>query len=991
MHATDCRYGEWCQWRHPNRAEVDSLWELYKEKGRQEGLAETVRGGSAPPAGHSGPAVDGYGGFTWHSYGYPADVTNGHSTTWNSGPQDRQSHAQEYGQPIPPTYPQVPAFGVPVGCDANEQNSLMRVQGAGPPLPGPSGFEYPHQAPYAGNGLPLASSPAECMAERLGTSDFDPSRSQNPFINGSVVYHFVWGNPLCVRCGSMGHLPKDCQGEALSHLEQRYLHGIMKLAQERSKAEKVMGLGRSLFTSTRASLPPMMQAVLSVHPPKRIDGRGGFDETARLIQGPISPLTVEEDQSPSTGTAWDTREKVEHWANAADDTAANDDARTEADVVQAKVDEILRKNSLLSEEEGEVIEAIGTQAQIADWSTVATYDGAADITLTDAQIMQAKVDKILQMNEMKSERQKSEVKVRQKSSDNSDSPDNSDMTRITHSPHLDLEPHVKPATTPLAPPVPRTSEPSLRNRTLKKMGATKHLSNGEAKAVGPHPSTLRVSAPYITQAAIEKRLQPSTLDAQERSLAEAREDSVRLQGVQWLHNVRRALQLPIKTFTTACVYYHKFRLAHPTHEYNWSDAAAASLLMSCKNEDTLKKSRDILAAAYNLKQPNSHDQPGADDPMFEAPSRVVIGLERLVLESGSFDFRSRSPHHMLIKVGKRLPQSDELKSVTGLAWTILIDLHRTFAPLKQTSATLALASLELAANFKAATSENNTCTVKDDLHALDISKWGSTRQEIMETLLDALDLYTHNTASTILGSKYSLDDLLRIRLAFNKECSDSNIPRYTVVQPPTSPDNTNGTANTLRVSNGHPTPVSPPQPGSQAPSQVNGTATSHSAPEGGGTLRFMLDPQRATDERTRVNQYYTEEWEEYEEEIEVPIPRNNSLDRDRHDRSSRDRDRDSRPPRDLDDRRGPRDDRKPLHPRDRERERIRESLADREREVERERARVRDRERERRYDDRRFEGRDRDRDRRFDDRRERDRGDRRYYEDDRRRGRDDRR
>ncbi|KAF2161096.1 hypothetical protein M409DRAFT_69959 [Zasmidium cellare ATCC 36951] len=470
------------------------------------------------------------------------------------------------------------------------------------------------------------------------------------------------------------------------------------------------------------------------------------------------------------------------------------------------------------------------------------------------------------------------------------------------------------------------------------MGATKRLSNGEAKAVGPHPSTIRVSAPYITQAAIEKRLQPTNVDAQERSLAEAREDSIRLQGVQWLNNVRRALQLPIKTFTTACVYYHKFRLAHPTIEYSWSDAAAASLLTSCKNEDTLKKSRDILAAAYNLKQPGSHEQVGADDPIFEAPSRVVIGLERLVLESGGFDFRSRSPHHTLVKIGKSLPQSEDSKEVAKLAWTILTDLHRTFAPLKQTSVTLALASLELSADFKAATSAGNSCSVKDDLQALDLGKWHSTREEVMETLLDALDLYTHNTGSTILGTKYSLDDLLRIRLAFNKECSDSSIARHTTVQPPPSPDNANGSANTLRVANGHPTPVSPPQPGSQAPSQANGVGTSQPAPEGGGTLRFMLDPQRATDERTQVNSYYTEEWEEYEEEIEVPIPRNHSRDHDRRDRPHSDRDRDSRPPRDFEDRRG-------TH-----------------------------------------------RDRRYDHRRERDRDSRggRYYEDDRRRGREDR-
>jgi CTD kinase subunit beta len=35
------------------------------------------------------------------------------------------------------------------------------------------------------------------------------------------------------------------------------------------------------------------------------------------------------------------------------------------------------------------------------------------------------------------------------------------------------------------------------------------------------------------------------------------------------------------------------------------DAAAAALFMACKIEDTLKKSREIICAAYNLKLPQS--------------------------------------------------------------------------------------------------------------------------------------------------------------------------------------------------------------------------------------------------------------------------------------------------------------------------------------------------------------------------------------------------
>ena len=493
------------------------------------------------------------------------------------------------------------------------------------------------------------------------------------------------------------------------------------------------------------------------------------------------------------------------------------------------------------------------------------------------------------------------------------------------------------------------------------MGAMKRTSNGEAKPIGPHPSTIRVSARYMSQAAVEKRLQQPAqngeLDHQERSVAEAREDSMRLQGVTWIDNVRRSLQLPIRTYSTACMYYHKFRLAHPgvlnTMEYGnaWADACAASLLTAGKVEDTLKKSKDILAAAYNLKV-STHDQLGSDDAGFEAPSRAVIGLERMVLEAGGFDFRSKNPHKLFYKIAHSMPEGedDERAKVEKVGFTVMTDLFRTFAPLKHTNATMALAGLELAAHLVATSSPDNVSAIRDKLRQYDINKWSTTREEVMETLLDLLDLYTQHTANTILGTQYSLDDFLRVRLAFNKECNDSNIARNTTAPAPDR--GTNGT--TLQVANGHPTPVSPPAPDSQTQPQPQNQPP---VPEGGGTLRFMLNPQLAADEKTEVQKYFVEEWEEYEEEIEVPIPRRQS-----DDRGSR---RGSAPNIARSDRelsRGTED-------RDRERERLRE----REREIERDRIRMRERERERdrrfagsRYDDRRYDDR---RDRRFDDRR----------------------
>lgn len=72
----------------------------------------------------------------------------------------------------------------------------------------------------------------------------------------------------------------------------------------------------------------------------------------------------------------------------------------------------------------------------------------------------------------------------------------------------------------------------------------------------------------------------------------------------------------MRTHNTAVVYYLKFRLVQTENigfivsvlkfvEYCLSnpqqDAAAAALFAACKIEDTLKKSKEILCAAHNMK------------------------------------------------------------------------------------------------------------------------------------------------------------------------------------------------------------------------------------------------------------------------------------------------------------------------------------------------------------------------------------------------------
>lgn len=388
------------------------------------------------------------------------------------------------------------------------------------------------------------------------------------------------------------------------------------------------------------------------------------------------------------------------------------------------------------------------------------------------------------------------------------------------------------------------------------MAPTTSPTERDRERIGPHPSYIEVAKPYILQSRIQKCLT-------DLHMSDAKEDAVRLQGIAWIDQVRRALQLPIRTFNTAAIYYHKFRLLHADNEYNWADAAAAALFAACKIEDTLKKSREILCANWNLKVGPSESL-SSDDPRFESHSKLIIGLERLMLESAGFDFRNRYPQKIMVKLVRDL-KFDDIAAKT--AWNLSIDLYRTFAPLKQSTPTLAIACLELAARLL----EQDTSGLIDN-GVVTYSKWSTTRAEIMETLLDMLDLYTHNRSSTSVGPPYTLEHFINIRIALNQEASAANIPRFALYafEEATS-DSQASASNGVKLRNGlDPTsPNTPATPGTISPrtDQPPKSAIGQRGQE--GTVRFMLDPARARDERAEVDRYYKNEEEEYE--VEVPI------------------------------------------------------------------------------------------------------------------------
>ncbi|KAK0721620.1 hypothetical protein B0T26DRAFT_641136 [Lasiosphaeria miniovina] len=380
--------------------------------------------------------------------------------------------------------------------------------------------------------------------------------------------------------------------------------------------------------------------------------------------------------------------------------------------------------------------------------------------------------------------------------------------------------------------------------------ANNDQTSDDGTPIGPPSGLSSIPTQYISEQSLRQMLKSIAYD-------EAREDTYRLKGVQLIDSVRGSLHLPVKTFDTAAVYYHKFRIRFPSSEYNYEDVALASLFVACKVEDTIKKSKEILCAAHNLRQP--HDNKTADDKAFESPSRFTVGLERHILETIGFDFRVQYPQKLLIKMVRSMfsPRGNEGtedgQNFLRVAYDMSIDVYKTFAPIKQSTFTLVLAILELTALFTGKGSEA--------VNRFKGSQWHSSKASILETMLDLLNLYTQFPRSTKVGARFNLNKLMDVKIDLNKMVSKEGNQRY-------YPWCDRCAQDALEAN-----PVTPGSATSPATNNsLSGSSTvKRKVTASEGTLRFVFDAELARKERDLIAEYHNNEYEEYEVQVEEPI------------------------------------------------------------------------------------------------------------------------
>ena len=128
----------------------------------------------------------------------------------------------------------------------------------------------------------------------------------------------------------------------------------------------------------------------------------------------------------------------------------------------------------------------------------------------------------------------------------------------------------------------------------------------------------------------------------------------------------------------------------------------------------------------------------------------------------------------------------------------------------------------------------------------------------LETLLDLLELYTHHRSSTSVGPDFPPDTFLAIRITLNQEADSKKLPRFTIWKKNRSSTNGSKAVNGSKDKNALPPNPMTPTPAAEAKGKSGGERGRD------GTVRFMLNPERAQSEKSTVSEYFKVEIEEYE-------------------------------------------------------------------------------------------------------------------------------
>ncbi|CAH6722768.1 CTD kinase subunit beta [[Candida] jaroonii] len=270
-------------------------------------------------------------------------------------------------------------------------------------------------------------------------------------------------------------------------------------------------------------------------------------------------------------------------------------------------------------------------------------------------------------------------------------------------------------------------------------------------------SSLSISRPYYSPKELSY-LHSKTIADSKKVIYNQRKHQV----YQYLFQIIKVLKLPLKVLNTSMIYYQKFYLFNifeeefedfsnieKSMELDPFNVSLASLFLACKNEDCIKKLRDILLVANKIKDNQ------IEENFIELQRKIILGLEFKLLQILQFNFNNQisfSTDSLVLQFCKKINLNYKYSL---FCWLVNFDLMLTPIGLTLPPHCIALAIIIISLNFKPndlKTRELSSGVNENILDSLNPKDFKCPEKLVNEGILYILDFYIHQYNLSILNN-----------------------------------------------------------------------------------------------------------------------------------------------------------------------------------------------------------------------------------------------
>ncbi|KAH3677557.1 hypothetical protein WICPIJ_008964 [Wickerhamomyces pijperi] len=260
-------------------------------------------------------------------------------------------------------------------------------------------------------------------------------------------------------------------------------------------------------------------------------------------------------------------------------------------------------------------------------------------------------------------------------------------------------------------------------------------------------STIQLSRPFLTRQQI-KFARSKTIENP------AIYNQRLLQLHQYLLKICHSFKFPMRVLEGSMYYYQRFYLHNKfekTALINPLDVGITCLFIVSKNEDTIKKLRDLLILFNQTRGVTLSAE------QFENYRKRILSIEFQILETIGFDFRTYHSEEFLIKYNKLLKVD---KETSYISWLILCDTYQTDVSLKYPPHIIAICCIIL----------NNKLSDSSLKLTTDYQRLRCEEKLVNECLQDILTHYVESFKITGLALKFPDYQIkfVHIKMEFNE-------------------------------------------------------------------------------------------------------------------------------------------------------------------------------------------------------------------------------